>query len=260
VAAGSTGDPTLEGSQEDVYEQLRLASLYDAFNPWDDQDAFYLDQARRYGGPLFDLGCGTGRLAVHLAEETGFDVTGIEPGAGMIQVARSRRGTDRVTWIHAPGHTFLTDTRFAYGYMTGHAFQAVHTPEAATALLHNVARHLQPGGRFLFETRNPEDRAWERWSGDRTVVDTEEHGPIQESYEVEQLPDGLIALTHHIHIHAEGEELIGHSRLRFPTRKQVESECAAASLDVVEWYGDWNAGPLRDDSIEMIAVTTPARG
>jgi SAM-dependent methyltransferase len=244
---------------ENVYEEFRLAALYDAFNPWDDQDAFYLEQARRYGGPVLDLGCGTGRLAVHIAEETGLAVTGVEPGAGMIEVARSRRGADRVGWIHAPGQTFEVPTRFAFGYMTGHAFQAVHTSEAATALLANVARHLSPEGRFLFETRNPEDRAWERWSGDRTIVDTEEHGPIQESYEVAEQPDGLIALTHHIHLLGRGEELLGHSRLRFPTREAVEAECVAAGLELIEWSGDWDGSPLREDSIEMIAVTRTQR-
>lgn len=244
---------------ENVYEETRLAALYDYFNQWDDQDAFYLEQARRYGGPVLDLGCGTGRLAVHIAEQTGLAVTGIEPGSGMFRVARSRAGTQRVEWLRAPGQTFRTPICFALGYMTGHAFQALHTTEDATALLANVARHLAPEGRFIFETRNPLDRAWERWSGDRPVVDTEEHGPVQESYEVEVRPDGLIALTHHIRLIGRGEEFPGRTRLRFPSREQVEAECAAAGLAIVEWYGDWDGGPLRDDSIEMIAVTARSR-
>ncbi len=244
---------------EDVYEEARLAGFYDYLNPWTHQDDFYVAEARSYGGPVLDVGCGTGQLAVGLAETTGLDVTGVEPGGGMIGVARSRRGTSQVEWIHAPGQTFSTPTRFRFAYMTGHAFQAVHTSEAATALLANVGRHLQPDGRFIFETRNPLDRQWERWSGDRAIVDSAEHGPLQESYEVAEQPDGLIALTHHIRVLSRGEELLGHSRLRFPTREQVEAECAKAGLEVVEWYGDWDRTPLRNDSVEMIAVTTPAR-
>ena len=151
-----------EHMSEDVYEEARLASLYDHFNPWDDQDAFYLEQARRYGGPVLDLGCGTGRLAVHIAEQTGFEVTGVEPGAGMIGVARSRAGPDRVQWVHANGQSFEVATRFEFAYMTGHAFQAVLTDEDERALLANVATHLAPAGRFIFDTRNPLDRAWLR--------------------------------------------------------------------------------------------------
>jgi ubiquinone/menaquinone biosynthesis C-methylase UbiE len=239
---------------EAVYDDLRLAELYDYFNPWDDQDAFYLEQARRLGGPTLDLGCGTGRLAVHIAEEVQ-PVVGVEPAIGMITVARRRAGTERVEWIQASGQSFQTSARFALGYMTGHAFQAVRSSDEATALLANVARHLAPDGQFIFETRNPADRAWDRWAGDRTVIDTEKHGPVRESYEVAERPDGLISLTHHIHLFSRGEELLGHSRLRFPTREQIESECEAAGLDLVKWYGDWDGGPLREDSVEMIAVT-----
>jgi SAM-dependent methyltransferase len=244
---------------EDVYEELRLASLYDYLNPWDDQDAFYTAQAESLGGPVLDVGCGTGRLAVHIAER-GLEVTGVEPGAGMIAVARSRPGTELVEWVHAPGQTFEVGRRFALAYMTGHAFQAVHSSDGATALLANVGRHLAPEGRFIFETRNPLDRAWLRWTGDRSLVETEEHGPIQESYEVAEQSDGLIALTHHIQLLDRGEELVGRSRLRFPPREQVEAECDAAGLEVLEWYGGWDGRPLTEECEEMIAVTQPAAG
>jgi SAM-dependent methyltransferase len=244
---------------EDVYEELRLAELYDYLNGWTHQDDFYVEQTRRHGGPVLDVGAGTGQLAVGVARATGFAVTGVEPGAGMVTVARGRAGADQVDWIHAAGQHFDTETRFPLAYMTGHAFQAVHTSEDATALLANVGRHLTSNGRFLFETRNPLDRLWELWAGDRAVVDGGEHGRLQESYEVAEQPDGLIALTHHIRLLDRGEELLGHSRLRFPTREQVESECAAANLELIEWYGDWDRGQLTEDSVEMIAVTRTTR-
>jgi SAM-dependent methyltransferase len=180
---------------ENVYEESRLAALYDYFNPWDDQDAFYLGRGRQCDGPVLDLDCGTGRLAVHIAEETDLAVTSAEPGTGMFHSTRSVLGLERVEWIQDLDQTFKTPTRFAFAYMTRHAFQPVHTSEAAIVLLTNVARNLTTEGRFVFETRNPEDRAWDRWAGDHTVVNTKEHGPVQESYEVEELSDGLMPLA-----------------------------------------------------------------
>ena len=86
----------------------------------------------------------------------GFAVTGVEPGAGMIAVARSRPGAERVHWIHAPGPDVRDgNARFRLAYMTGHAFQAVHTSEAATALLANVARHLAANGEFHLRDAQP---------------------------------------------------------------------------------------------------------
>ena len=117
---------------EDVYEEPRLAELYDFLNPWTHQDDFYLAQARRLGGPVLDLGCGTGQLAVRIAEE-GIEVVGAEPAAGMIGVARARAGGERVEWVQSSGEALELGRRFRLVYMTGHAFQAVPTDEGATA-------------------------------------------------------------------------------------------------------------------------------
>lgn len=240
---------------EEVYDNPRLAVLYDYFNPWDEQDDFYLGWARRLGGSVLDLGCGTGRLAVRIAEE-GLEVVGAEPAAGMIGVARSRAGAEQVEWVQASGEGLDLGRRFKLIYMTGHAFQAVPTDEEAGALLANVARHLEPEGRFIFETRNPLGRAWERWAGPRTVVSTEEYGRIIEDYEIDAsgAPE-RIAMTHHIHLADRGEELVGHSRLRFPSKELIEGQFVEAGLELVEWYGDWDGSPLVENSAEMIAVT-----
>ncbi|MBT5774455.1 MAG: class I SAM-dependent methyltransferase [Dehalococcoidia bacterium] len=240
---------------EDVYEEPRLAELYDFLNPWTHQDDFYLAQARRLGGPVLDLGCGTGQLAVRIAEE-GIEVVGAEPAAGMIGVARARAGGERVEWVQSSGEALELGRRFRLVYMTGHAFQAVPTDEGATALLARVAQHLEPEGRFIFETRNPADAAWERWAGPRTEVATEEYGRMFEDYEIDasEAPD-RISMTHHIHLVDRGEELVRHSRLRFPSKELVEGEFVEAGLELVEWYGDWDGSPLRGDSAEMIAVT-----
>ena len=139
---------------EDVYEDPRLAELYDHFNPWGEQDDFYLGWAQRLGGPVLDLGCGTGRLAVRIAEE-GLRVVGVEPGAGMIGVARSSAGGERVEWVQMTGQELDLGRRFRLVYMTGHVFQAVPTDEEATALLANVARHLESEGRFIFDDSQP---------------------------------------------------------------------------------------------------------
>ena len=48
---------------EDVLEEEFFASLYDCVNPWSVSDDFYVDRAVEAGGPVLDLGCGTGMLA-----------------------------------------------------------------------------------------------------------------------------------------------------------------------------------------------------
>ncbi len=75
--------------------QTSFALLYDHFNLWDSGDDFYLGLAREIGGFVLDLGCGTGMLACRIAQD-GLSVTGVDPAEGMLRVARSRRGAERV--------------------------------------------------------------------------------------------------------------------------------------------------------------------
>ncbi len=57
--------------------------IYDLENAAFEPDGlFYLSLARETGGPLLELGCGTGRIAIPLAKE-GFDVTGLEYVCGL---------------------------------------------------------------------------------------------------------------------------------------------------------------------------------
>jgi 2-polyprenyl-3-methyl-5-hydroxy-6-metoxy-1,4-benzoquinol methylase len=60
----------------------------------DAEISWYLNKVRRFGGPVLDLACGTGRLALQLAKE-GFQVTAMDQSAGMLT---SLRGN----WIFSP--------------------------------------------------------------------------------------------------------------------------------------------------------------
>ena len=83
---------------DDVFADPELARLYDHFNAWAACDDFYLEQALAQGGPVLDLGCGTGMLASRIASE-GLQVFGADPALAMLRVARSRPGGERVIWL-----------------------------------------------------------------------------------------------------------------------------------------------------------------
>ena len=58
----------------------------------------------RPGHRVLDLGCGTGLLATAIAAR-GPAVTGVDPAAAMLAIARDREGGGRVTWVHADGRS-----------------------------------------------------------------------------------------------------------------------------------------------------------
>src|SRR5579862_7520820 len=72
-------------------------SAYDAiarvYDPWSrsvtEDVPFYVAEAVRSGGPVLELGVGTGRIAVPIAAK-GIEVVGVDLSAGMLEVARER--------------------------------------------------------------------------------------------------------------------------------------------------------------------------
>ena len=75
-------------SDESPYD--RIARLYDPWSHSVTEDIeFYVEEARRSGGPVVELACGTGRIAVPVAQ-AGFRVIGVDGSAAMLEVARER--------------------------------------------------------------------------------------------------------------------------------------------------------------------------
>lgn len=62
------------------------ARFYDAFAERPD-DALYLELAKRFGSPILELACGTGRITLLLAE-AGYEITGIELSLEMLEIAQ----------------------------------------------------------------------------------------------------------------------------------------------------------------------------
>jgi ubiquinone/menaquinone biosynthesis C-methylase UbiE len=241
----------------DVYSDDAIARLYDHFNAWGPGDEFYLALAREAGGPVLDLGCGTGMAAVRIAAAAGLEVTGADPSLSMLAVARSREGTERVHWIHAAGQDLALAQRFALIYMTGHAFQALLTDGDAVAVLRNAGRHLAPGGRLAFDTRNPAVREWLTWNARewREVRPIPELGLVEESGEAaHDSATGIVTIDHVYRFLDHGQERHARSRIRFIDQPHLARLIQQAGLQPTEYYGWWDRTPFGPESQEIIAV------
>ena len=111
---------------------------------------------------VFDLGCGTGLLARRLARP-GIAVTGVDPAAGSLEYAQTRPGALHVHWMLGDASALPTNAADLV-LMTGNAAQAVVDRVDWDNTLRRTRKALRPGGRFVFEARNPSRRAWERWT------------------------------------------------------------------------------------------------
>jgi SAM-dependent methyltransferase len=240
---------------DEIFDDYAFASIYDDFNGWGPGDDFYLAKAREIGGRVLDLGCGTGMLACRIAAE-GLDVVGADPADGMLRVAHSRPGAERVRWVHSDGQSLRLPDRFDFIYMTGHAFQALLTDEIALGVLKTMAHHLSGNGSVAFDTRNPLRREWQLWTPENAcVAETRHHGRVEESHETMEEPGiGIVAITHRYRFLDRGTEMVGHSRIRFIGRDHLDGLLGQAGLKPTAWYGDWDGSPLSPASKEIIPI------
>lgn len=239
-----------------VFTDVELAALYDRLNPWGPGDDFYLDLVTAAGAVL-DVGCGTGRLlrGARAAGHRG-RLTGLDPAAAML--VQARRAEPDVEWVLGDLATHRWDGAFDLVVMTGHAFQELLTDEDVRCCLGGVRRALADGGRFVFETRNPAARPWERWTPERVYEITDGDGaPVRVWHDAEPAPvgDRLTFTETYAGARWAGPQVC-RSTLRFLGADALDGFLGAAGLAVAERYGDWGRGPLTPACPEIITVAT----
>lgn len=223
------------GMVDALFGEPRLAALYDPLeSERPDLDA-YVGMVAEFGASrVVDVGCGTGTLALLLAER-GVEVIGVDPALASLEVARGKVGADRVRWIHGDA-TALPPLQVELAVMTGNVAQVFVEDEDWAATLATVRRVLVPGGRFVFETRDPARQAWLGWNREQTYrrVELPGVGVVEnwsESLEV-RLPLAKFKSTY---VFAEdGATLISESTLRFRTKAEVEQSLTQAGFAVDE--------------------------
>lgn len=117
-------------------------------------------------GPILDLGCGTGRVALDLAER-GVEVTGLDSDPELIATLRARaraRGV-RVEAVTADARSFELDTTFALAVSPMQVVQLLGGADGRARMLSAVRRHLAPGGVFAAALANP----FEGWSDEESL-------------------------------------------------------------------------------------------
>jgi SAM-dependent methyltransferase len=242
-----------------AYADQRLAALYDAVNPPGPETGFYLGLASETSGPsgqparVLDMGCGTGRLACALAAG-GHQVTGADPAAAMLGVARARPGGDQVRWIETDAAHLAGPARFDLIVLAGHVFQLLLDDSAVRAALGALSQRLAPGGRLAFGTRNPVVREWQYWSPRHTRQRVQADGLAAEvHYDIGGVSGELVSYETWFRF-ADGEAVVATDTLRFMDQTQVAGFLAGAGRTEVTWYGDWDRSPATPGSPEIIAV------
>lgn len=219
-------------------------------NPWGPSDDFYLDLVMS-ADRVLDVGCGTGTL-LHRARDTGHRgrLCGLDPDPAMLDRARGRTDTE---WVLADAASAAWDREFDLAVMASHAFQSFVGDQELRDSLRAIRAALVDGGRFAFETRHPQARAWEDWNSSFEARNPDGEVAVV-SYAVREVVGDVVHLTETLsgrwweRPHAED------GALRFLDPDTLDGFLHEAGLTVQHRYGDWQRGPLTATSEEIITI------
>ncbi|GAA4574944.1 class I SAM-dependent methyltransferase [Micromonospora coerulea] len=233
----------------------RFGPLYDAENPWGRDDGFFLAAVDETpAARVLDLGCGTGRLTLALAA-AGHTVTGVDPHRASLDAARAKPGADRVTWIEGTS-AVLPDAAYDVAVLTSHVVQEIRAEADWRRTLADLRRALVPGGRLVFDSRDPAARRWERWNArdSRRRIALPDGTVVQAWTELTEMRDDLVSFVHH-YLLPDGDELRSPGTLRFRTEEELQAALGNAGFTVERIHGGWDREPVgASDDGELIVV------
>ena len=144
---------------EQPWESDDMARLYDAF-PFSDDLALYGALAATHGGPVLELGCGSGRVVVPLAR-AGHDVIGVDASSHMLAIAGEKltsagpEAAARARLVEGDLRSFALGEQFGLAIIAVKTFAYLLTRHEQQQALAAVAAHLRPGGVLALDLLNP---------------------------------------------------------------------------------------------------------
>lgn len=249
----------------DAYARL-IARHYDALNEvlrGSSQDAaFYLALARESGGPVLELGCGTGRVLLPIAR-AGIPCVGVDASRDMLEALRAKGPPPQLAIVHAPMESFdLGARRFALVTIPFRAFSHLLDVPAQLAALANARRHLAPGGRLALDVFDPKLATIARAEDPEALAVAAEtpRGRVQRFDRVTRDAARQV-LTLRMRFVADAPEDCGEGelQLRWFHRYELEHLLARAGFELEALYGGFDRRPWAPGGETIVVARSDAR-
>jgi SAM-dependent methyltransferase len=199
------------------------------------------------GGRALELGIGTGRIALPLAQR-GVPVQGIDLSKAMVARLRAKPGGEDIGVTIGDFATTKVEGSFSLVYLVFNTIMNLTTQAAQVACFRNAAAHLAPRGCFVIEVMIPELQRLPPGETHRVFSWSESHWGIDE-YDV--ATQGLI--SHHLEsVDGRLERFSAPYRYVWPSELDLMSELTGMTLR--ERWGGWRREPFASDSRKHVSV------
>lgn len=243
---------------EDLYRDGRHYDLQT--KEFADDIPFYLRQVEKYGQPVLELACGTGRITIPLAEK-GIQISGLDVSEPMLSLARKKaeeKGVP-VEWIQGDCRNFKLSKKFRLIFIPVNSIAHLHDLESLEACFSCVKEHLADQGRFIIDVFNPR-------------LDILMRDPTKR-YPVAEYPDpdgnGTVVVTEnnvydtasqvnrikwYYRIGQEKEELVVENNMRILFPQELDALLRYNGFTIEAKYGDYDETPFTSASPKQLVV------
>jgi SAM-dependent methyltransferase len=241
-------------NEQDNLSEYSDPKLYDAENSDFEPDGpFILEVAKQLSGAVLELGCGTGRMTIPLAEN-GVDIVGLDVVPGMVDLARQKSEGMPIEWIVADVRAFQLGRKFRLIFESGSVFHHMLTRQDQEAYLARVREHLEDKGRLVLSLFLPKPR---------NLTSSDE----EEDWFTAEHPDGYVITVSGIDKYdpirqvktetayrrwtdANGKEMlqVAPLSLRYVFPQEMDALLHYNGFEIVEQYGDFDRSPVTEES------------
>lgn len=238
-----------------------LAELYDSVVPYRERQdvAFFVEMAHRSGGPVLELGCGTGRVLLPTAQ-SGIEIAGLDASPLMLSVCREKlliqaaEVQSRVTGlVQGDMRDFVLDRKFNLVTIPFRPFQHLLTVEDQMSCLESIHNHLVPGGKLVLDIFNPSlqflagDRYLQVHGEEPEFTTADGRKVVRRACVISRDYSNQITLnelTYYV-THPDGreEQLVHRFSMRYLFKFEVEHLLARCNFDIEAVFADYDKSP-----------------
>jgi len=237
-------DPTTYGD--------RIADVYDEWFavPSDTEDTVGFLSDLAGSGPVLELGIGTGRVALPLAQR-GHEVRGVDASEAMVEKLRAKTGGENIPVTIGDFAELDIEEEFSLVYVVFNTFFALLSQEEQVRCFENVARRLRDeGGAFVIEVFVPDMTRWDRnqrinalhVGNDYVILDATTHDPVEQR-----------VATNHLVVSEAGVKMYP-VRLRYAWPSELNLMARLAGLRLRERWGGWRREVFTASSTSHVSV------
>jgi len=256
------------GGYEDLPFMGELYEYIPGYTVRGDRD-FYLQYCKSTDGKVLELGCGTGRVLIPIAE-AGCRITGLDLSEYMLSECRQKlqkKDNDiqsRTRLIQGDMRNFKIDDTFSTTIMPFRPFQHLIDAGDQLSCLKNINKHLAKKGRLIFDV----------FQVNLEIITRPLSGEEIEDLPQCELPDGRkLRRTGRLTAYQRAEQyndveliyyltdtngttkrIVHAFPMRYFFRYEVEHLLARCGFKIIDLFGDFDKSPLTDDSPEMIFI------